>query len=161
MGCLLSTEEDDAPAEVPFFMLDKAAFSVNTECLPHWKEELPDPRYSQALFLFRQLERHPWRRRHVRDARLVVVPALLDWLFHWGRPISCGGLTHAEHLANLTAMLASSTLGAKASLPHLVLGVSYGTRVLRLKLGRASAGASAWLFDAGRTNQRPAFGVCR
>ena len=71
-SCVPAAGRAGLPREVPFFLHDKAAFSVNAECMRYWQDTLPDPRYGQALYLFRQLERHPWRRLHLHEARLVV-----------------------------------------------------------------------------------------
>jgi hypothetical protein len=102
---------------VHFSMLDVNAFSLWTECD---RTRLPSNKHGAALWFFDRLKEHRWR-VPLSDtrAKVVVVPALIDW-YSRGK---CGPVTadaRHVHLDNMVGVVMAAD-NATRSKPHLIV----------------------------------------
>ena len=108
--------------EVPFFMYTPENFSLYTECD---RTTFGNTKHSAALYFIDRIRTSKWRTFKMAEAKLAVVPVLLDWFAHG----LCTG-TSSEHIANTVSMVEEHM----DTLPHVVIAASFASSEILPKL---------------------------
>ena len=107
---------------VPFFMYNPSSFSLYSNC-DH--STFGNTKHSNALYFIDRIKSSSWRTHNMAEAKLAVVPILLDWYAHG----LCNG-SEAKHIANTSKIVRPNV----DSLPHVVISASFATSRLLPKL---------------------------
>merc|ERR1740130_1696102 len=83
--------------EVPFFLYNPASFSLYSDCD---RTTFGNTKHSAALYFIERIRTSKWRTLHMGEAKLAVVPVLLDWFAHG----LCSG-NASDHVKNTTALV--------------------------------------------------------
>jgi hypothetical protein len=108
--------------EVPFFMYTPEKFSLYSGCD---RSTFGNTKHSAALYFIDRLRTSKWRTIHMGDAKLAIVPVLLDWFAHG---LCSGNATH--HVKNTTSVVE----GHVNKLPHVVIAASFASSEILPKL---------------------------
>ena len=111
-----------ADIEVPFFMYNPALFSLYSDCD---RTTFGNTKHSAALYFIERIRTSRWRTQHMNEAKLAVVPVLLDWYAHG----LCSG-DAADHVKNTTAIVEKHM----DALPHVVIAASFASSEIVPKL---------------------------
>ena len=101
--------------EVPFFLYNPAGFSLYSDCD---RTTFGNTKHSAALYFIERIRTSRWRTMHMSEAKLAVVPVLLDWFAHG----LCSG-NASDHVKNTTAIVEKHM----DTLPHVVIAASFAS----------------------------------